>query len=243
MSGTRANSTTSRHELSSSFFLLNLRPIVFDLTPFVWLRFFYANLLFLMRIYHFWYTFTFPGTQLGRNSRAYLSSCAEGWLYRTSCIRSYRHCVRGCVRAIEKVPPWRLYDRNVWAVVTVGIYSGKGRGCGRLRLQYDSTRAETRFRLSAKRTSPFKSSGASVQPTAGSRGVRISGSNAGYNMFRGSVKSTGYPLHSPVSPSLPLRVPSHFMNPLSTCAQDGQLQVWWYQMLYKYNFNLPMMST
>jgi len=23
-------------------------------------------------------------------------------------------------------------------------------------------------------------------------------------MFRGSVKSTGYPLHSPVSPSLPL---------------------------------------
>jgi hypothetical protein len=46
---------------------------------------------------------------------------------------------------------------------------------------------------------------ASVQSTTGSRGVRISGSNAGYNMFRGSVKSTGYPLHSPVSPSLPLR--------------------------------------
>jgi len=32
----------------------------------------------------------------------------------------------------------------------------------------------------------------------------ISGSNAGYTMFRGSVKSTGDPLHSPVSPSLPL---------------------------------------
>ena len=30
-----------------------------------------------------------------------------------------------------------------------------------------------------------------------SRGVRISGSNAGYTMFRGSLKSTGYPLHSP----------------------------------------------
>ena len=70
----------------------------------------------------------------------------------------------------------------------------------RLRLKYDGTRAETRFRLSAKRTSPFKSAGASVQSTAGSRGVRISGSNAGYNMFRGSVKSTGYPLHSPVFP-------------------------------------------
>jgi len=54
---------------------------------------------------------------------------------------------------------------------------------------------KTRFRLSAKRTSPFKSAGASVQSTTGSRGVRISGSNAGYTMFRGSVKSTGYPLH------------------------------------------------
>ena len=30
---------------------------------------------------------------------------------------------------------------------------------GRLRLKCDSTRAETRFRLSAKRTSPFKSAG------------------------------------------------------------------------------------
>jgi len=46
--------------------------------------------------------------------------------------------------------------------------------------------------------------GASVQSTTGSRGVRISGSNAGYSMFRGSVKGTGYPLHSPVSLSLPL---------------------------------------
>jgi hypothetical protein len=74
----------------------------------------------------------------------------------------------------------------------------------RLRLKCDGTRTETRFRLSAKRTSPFKSAGASVQSTTGSRGVRLSGSNAGYTMFRGSVKSTGYPLHSPVSPSLPL---------------------------------------
>ena len=46
--------------------------------------------------------------------------------------------------------------------------------------------------------------GESVQSNAGSRGVRISGSNGGYTMFRGSVKSTGYPLHSPVSPSFPL---------------------------------------
>ena len=84
------------------------------------------------------------------------------------------------------------------------LYKSIIRKAGRLRLKCDGTRAETRFRLSAKRTSPFKSAGASVQSTTGSRGVRISGSNAGYTMFRGSVKSTGYPLHSPVSPSLPL---------------------------------------
>ena len=42
--------------------------------------------------------------------------------------------------------------------------------------------------------------GASVQSTTGSWGVRIAGSNAGYTMFWG----TDYPLHLPVSPSLPL---------------------------------------
>ena len=71
-----------------------------------------------------------------------------------------------------------------------------------MRLKCDDTRAETRFRLPAKRTSPFKSVGASVQSTTDSRGVRISGSNSGYTMFRGSVKGTGYPPHPPVSPSL-----------------------------------------
>ena len=81
---------------------------------------------------------------------------------------------------------------------------------GRLRLKCDGTRAETRFRLLAKGTSPFKSAGASVQSTTGSRGVRISGSNAGYTMFRGSVKGTGYPLDSSVSPSLPL--PCHHIS-------------------------------
>jgi hypothetical protein len=87
----------------------------------------------------------------------------------------------------------RRYNERVWGRL----------GC-RSQLKCDDTRAETRFRLSAKRTSPFKSAGASVQSTTGSRGVSISGSNAGYTTFRGSVKSTGYSLHSPVSPSLPL---------------------------------------
>ena len=47
------------------------------------------------------------------------------------------------------------------------------------RAERDGTRAETRFRLSPKRTSPFKSVGASVQSTACSQGVRISLSNVG----------------------------------------------------------------
>ena len=47
---------------------------------------------------------------------------------------------------------------------------------------------ETRFRPSPKRTNPFKSAGVSVQSTAGSRGVRISVSNAGYTTFRDSVR-------------------------------------------------------
>ena len=54
-----------------------------------------------------------------------------------------------------------------------GIVSGIARA------ERDGTRAETRFHLSPKRTSPFKSVGASVLSTAGSRGVRISLSNAG----------------------------------------------------------------
>jgi hypothetical protein len=73
----------------------------------------------------------------------------------------------------------------------------------RLGLKSDGTRVETRFRLSPKRTSPFKSAGASVLSTAGSRGVRIGGSNAGYTTFRGSVRVLvthsirQFPLHFP----------------------------------------------
>ena len=86
--------------------------------------------------------------------------------------------------------------------------SASGNGWNsRGQLKCDGTRTEIRFRLSAKRTSPFKTAGVSVQSTTGNRVVRISGSNAVYTMFRGNVKGTGYPLHSPVSPSLPL--PSH----------------------------------
>jgi hypothetical protein len=90
------------------------------------------------------------------------------------------------------------------ADITSSGYTSVFSDASRPRLKCDGTRAETRFRLSAKRTNPFKLAGASVQSTTGGQGVRIRGSNTGYTMFRGSAKSTGYPLHSPVSPSLPL---------------------------------------
>jgi len=94
--------------------------------------------------------------------------------------------------------------RSVWTLLWLASGGGEGGICCRLRLKCDDTHAETRFRLSAKRASQFKSAGLSVQSTTGSRGVRISGSNVAYTRFWGSVKSTGYPLYSPVSPSLPL---------------------------------------
>ena len=93
----------------------------------------------------------------------------------------------------------------------------------RARLKRDGTRSETRFCLSAKRTSPFKSAGASVQSTTGSRGVRISGSNAGYTMFRGRVQD--YWLPTPftcfpfTSPTVRHRVPSGFNWTLETAAE------------------------
>jgi len=129
------------------------------------------------------------------------------------------------VREIRERPSSRATEQsNFWAYAAAGftvhyctacgrthlahyILQQEGLTCGRLRLKCDGIRAETRFRLSAKRTSPFKSAGSSVLSITGSRSVRISGtngSNAGYTMFRGSVKGTGYPLNSPVVPSLTL---------------------------------------
>ena len=76
---------------------------------------------------------------------------------------------------------------------------------------------------------------ASVQSPTGSRGVRISDCNAGYTMFRVSVKGTGYTLHSPVSPSLPLPCVT-VCNHISTglCIQWLRMiesQKMWYQVV------------
>ena len=118
--------------------------------------------------------------------------------------------------------------------------TGKGYGSsgqqhlpGIARAERDGTRAETTFRLSPKRTSPFKSVRASVQSTAGSRGVRIRLSNAGYTTFRRSRESTGYPLQSTVSPSLPLtcvtvchQVPNELYQLRHTATSTTMAGVW-----------------
>ena len=80
----------------------------------------------------------------------------------------------------------------------------------RARAEPDGTRAETTFRLSPKRKSPFKSAWDSVQSTVGSRGVRISVSNAGYTTFRGRVRVLA--THSI------RQFPPHFPSRASPCA-------------------------
>jgi len=111
---------------------------------------------------------------------------------------------------------------------------------GRGQLKCGGTRAETRFCLLTKRMSPFKSAGPSVQLTTGSRGVRISSSHVGYTMFRGSAKGTGYPLHSTVSPPLPLPcitmchhistgLYSHFEMNYVAHRSNLSFRVWWYK--------------
>jgi hypothetical protein len=116
--------------------------------------------------------FVFPGT-VG------LSGCCSKWVH----MQSVRE------------------ERNVYRCSLLWLVQYGNRGqcpslCCRLHLKCDGTRTETRCHLSAKWR------WASVQSTTDSRGARINGSKAGYTKFRGSVKRTDYPLHSPVSPSL-----------------------------------------
>jgi len=122
----------------------------------------------------------------------------------------------------------RVYVPYLWRIVWVsccGVVSVRGRA----RLKRDGTCAETRFGLSAKRTSTFKLAGVSVQSTTGSRRVRISGSNgrnAGYTMFWGRVQD--YWLPTPLecfpftSPTVRHCVPSGFNWALQMVGRS-----WW----------------
>ena len=116
------------------------------------------------------------------------------------------------VRASKQTSTFTLYTINRL------VLCNWGRKCllrGTGQLKCDGTRAETRFRLSAKRTSPFKLRGASVQSTAGSRGVRISGSNA--NTPCSEVVRRVLTIHSI------LQFPLHFPSRSSPCVIPFQL--------------------
>jgi hypothetical protein len=147
------------------------------------------------------------------------------WWRRRAVLCPHRAGVHICSRNLATMS--KFWASDAWRDASSKLSRGQ--------LKCDGTRAETRFRLSAKRTSSFKSAGASVQSTTGSRGVLISGSIAGYTMFQGSVKSTGYPLHSPVSPSLPLprvTVCHHistgvYPQILRACVQNSFAQFTW----------------
>ena len=65
--------------------------------------------------------------------------------------------------------------------------------CSIAESEREGTRAETRIGLSAKRTSPFKSAGGVSSVVMLDRPCSDEG-----------CKTTGYPLHSHLSPSLPL---------------------------------------
>ena len=117
------------------------------------------------------------------------------------------------VTFIRTLPVWLWRKLLFWCTI---MKSGS-----RLRLKCDGTRAETRFGLSVKRTSPFKSAGASVHSTTGSRGLQISGSKAGYAMFRDSVRVLAthsirqFPLHFPTRASpcaITFQLDSNFAN-------------------------------
>jgi hypothetical protein len=98
----------------------------------------------------------------------------------------------------------------------------------RLRLKCDNTGAETRFRLSAQRTSPFKSAGESVRSTTGRRAVHISLQGLYCSckpVFCSHVTLTGYPLYFLVfpftSPPVRHRVPSNFTRSIPILQEVG----------------------
>ena len=104
-----------------------------------------------------------------------------------------------CVAAFRNVSMSVTYLPNIHKAVCIA------------RSKRDGTRAETRFGLSAKRTSPFKSAGVSIQSTSGSWGARISGQQLYRPCSDVQCKAAGYPLHSHLSlhfPAMRHRVPS-----------------------------------
>jgi hypothetical protein len=118
----------------------------------------------------------------------------------------FHHCFMGCT-----VMAWHSHQVPQKSINWLKIYyEGTGQRHwhnDRGQLKCDGTCTETRFCLSAKRWVHLNWQVHQFSPLlmadvcASALSV---GSNAGYTMFQGSEKGTGYPLHLPVSPSLPL---------------------------------------
>ena len=66
-------------------------------------------------------------------------------------------------------------NKGIILVINIQNISDVGAAKGRVKTERDGTRSETRFRLPAKRTSPFISAGVSVQSSTGFLGVRVGG--------------------------------------------------------------------
>jgi hypothetical protein len=75
---------------------------------------------------------------------------------------------------------------------------------GIARSERDGTRAETRFGLSEKRTSPFKLAGGQFSRLLAAEVCASAVVMLDTPCSVVECKTTGYPLHSHVSPSLPL---------------------------------------
>ena len=133
-----------------------------------------------------------------------------GYLIPEPNLNSHFFPAKSLFRSWTLQPALRNDDIYLQAKICNRSFRSRGRA------EHDGTRAETRFRLSHKRTRPFKSAGESVQSTAGSRGVPISVSNAGYTMFRGRVRVLA--THSI------RQFPLHFPSRASPCATTFRMQ-------------------
>jgi len=102
-----------------------------------------------------------------------------------------------CLRLRKGELLWDLRDRK-------RIAGRLPAGCSTARLNRDDTLAETRFGLSAKRTSPFNWRGLQFSLLLAAEVCASAVLMLDTPCSEVECKTTGYPLHSHVSPSLPL---------------------------------------
>ena len=78
------------------------------------------------------------------------------------------HRGHGCLSVVSVVCCQVEVSATSWP-----LFQRRPADCGRVKTERDGTRAETRFGLPAKRTSPFISAGVSVQSSTGFLGMRV----------------------------------------------------------------------